>query len=383
MATQVGAFSQNDLRAIIDAGRICTLPGFKGEEYGKKDEHTRQASIDLTVSNGEAYRVDKLMRPSGRRRETVRGMLHALGAKPVALGSILEPGAKYVAKATIDVNFPPGLYGYNNAKSTSGRNFCLSRIIADGVEGYDSLDRRNEGWNGEVWLTLEPLVYPIILTEEECYTQIRMFDGDTRFSNNDLNHELHLQDLLYRQDGAKYRQGELSLVSGDGTVFTTLYAKAGKLVGFRARKTLKVLDLASRNLDPRDYFEPVYAEVDPTDSSGGLVTLEPGWYYLLSTNEMLHVPKHLCAELVAMSPRLGLFFSHFAGFFDPGFKGVPTLEVACITSTTIRHREAVGAFRYERMRSETPPYDGNYQAQMRTTLPKQFKMPREWKEAMA
>lgn len=374
----IGVYSTDDLRYLVSSERIQVHPGFSPSHIGS-------ASIDITVAGGEAYRVDRIMHPSGKRREKIRDMLPGLGAKRIELGSTLEPGSAYIAPATISPNFPPGIYGYSNAKSTSGRNMVLCRTIADQVEGYDTVDRRWEGWNGELWLTIEPLVFPIVLTDKECYSQVRIFDGDTRFGGADLERELTQRDLLYRQDGSRYKQGELGLITNDGTVFTTLFAKAGKLVGFRARKTRKSLDLTFRGLEPCEYFEPVYAEEDPTDTTGGLITLEPGWYYLLSTNEMLHVPEHLSAELVAVNPRLGLFFSHFAGYFDPGFKGVPTLEVTCVVRTTIRHREAVGCFRYERMRSRTIPYGrkGNYQSQTRTTLPKQFLMPPQWVAAMA
>lgn len=373
----IGVFSKNDLSALVASGCIETLSGFDAKHIGP-------ASIDITVAEGEAYRLDRLMRPSGKRRETVREMLPALGAQRIELGSTLVPGEKYIAKATINPKFSAGIYGYANAKSTSGRNMCLCRTLADRVEGYDTLDRKWEGWNAELWLTIEPLVFPILLTDKECYSQVRVFDGDSRFKEEDLKHELLKQDLLYRQDGSKYKQGELTLASGDGTVFTTLFAKAGKLIGFRVRRSRKPLNLEMRGLDPQEYFEPVYAEIDPSNPSGGLITLEPGWYYLLSTNEMLHVPEHLCAELVMMHARFGLFFSHFAGFFDPGFKGVPTLEVTCLIPTTMRHREAVGCFRYERMRSKTVSYatTGNYSDQRRTTLPKQFVMPEEWRLAM-
>lgn len=378
MTTQsVGAFSKDDLTAFVVAGRIETLDGFD-------QKHIGSASIDITVVDGEAYRVERLVRPSGKRGEKVRDLFPALMPRPVELGTVLVPGEKYIAKATLNTNFPPDVYAYANAKSTSGRNMCLCRTLADGVEGYDTLDRRWSGWSGEVWLTIEPLVFPIILTDKECYAQVRVFDGDTRFQEEDLRQELIKQDLLYRQDGGRYKQGELALASGDGTVFTTLYAKAGKLVGFRARRTRRPLHLEDRGLDPREYFEPVYAELDPSDSDGGLITLEPGWYYLLSTNETLDVPEHLCAELVMLHARFGLFFSHFAGFFDPGFRGVPTLEVTCLLPTTMRHREAIGCFRYERMRSATESYakTGNYSGQTRTTLPKQFTMPDEWRAAM-
>jgi deoxycytidine triphosphate deaminase len=374
-----GVFSKSDLQDLITHGRVEVLPGFE-------EKHVGPASIDITVSGGEVYKVGQLLRPSGKRREKVRDMLALLGAKPVRMGDVLGVGHKYVAKATVNCNFPVGLYGYSNAKSTSGRNMCLCRTIADEIEGYDTLDRRWENWSGEVWLTIEPFVFPIVLTDKECYAQVRIFDGDTRFREEDLKRELQKQDFLFRQDGTRYKMGELELATGDGTIFTTLYAKAGKLVGFRAKRTLNPpLDLTARGLHPENHFIPVYAEEDPTDQAGGMVTLEPGYFYLFSTNEMLDVPEHLCAELVAIHPRLGLFFSHFAGFFDPGFMGVPTLEVTAIIQTTLRHREAVGCFRYERMRSKTASYalTGNYSGQKRTTLPKQFVMPGEWRDAMA
>ncbi len=345
-------------------------------------KHVGPASIDLTVSNGEAYRVNQILRPSGRRKEKVRDLLEAMGAHKISVGDILEPGYSYLVKATININLRKGVYAFANAKSSSGRNMLLCRTIVDAVEGFDTLSRHWEDFSGEVWIVIQPLVSPIILSDKECYLQVRFNNKDTRFSDEDLNDELKQRPLLYKQDGSVYE--DLSLFSGDGTVFTTLYAKAGKLVGFRAKQTGKPLNLEARGLDPEEYFEPVYAESDPADETSGLVTLFPGWYYLLSTNERLHVPEHLSSELVALNPRFGLFFSHFAGYFDPGFMGVPTLEVSSHIPVTLRHREAVGCFVYSKMRSQTVSYAkvGNYAGQSRTTLPKQFVMPSEWKEEM-
>lgn len=376
--SEIGVFSQSDLKELVRLGRIQTLPGFK-------NDHVQPASIDITVSE-EAYCVKTLMRPSGVRRERIRDMLSGLGAEPVAIGSVLVPGKKYLAKATINTNFPTGLYAYANAKSTSGRNFLLTRTLADDVGAFDTLDRRRSGWSGEVWLSLEPLVFPVLLTDKQCYAQVRVFDGDTRIKSEELLNQILLKedDLLYRQDGSRYKQGELSLSQEDGSVLCTLYAKAGKLIGFRAQNSGIPLDLCAKGLDPRPYFEPVYAETDPCNQEGGCVTIEPGWFYLFSTNEMLKVPQSMCAELRALDTRLGIFFSHFAGFFDPGFFGVPTLEVATIVPTTLRHKQEVASFMFESMRSKTSSYGdvGNYQKQRRTTLPKQFAMPEDWAIAM-
>ena len=124
-----------------------------------------------------------------------------------------------------------------------------------------------------------------------------------------------------------------------------------------------------------DYFEPVFAEeAIPGNPDSGFIRLKAWEYYLLSTNEMLKVPNNLCAELKALDPRLGLFFSHFAGFFDPGFFGTATLEVLAPHDMVLRHKDPVARFVFERMRSETISYGekGNYQGQIETRLPKQF-----------
>ncbi len=380
--SNIGVFSSSDLHGLIAARRIVTLPGFQ-------EKHVGPASVDLTVSGGCVYEVSRILKPSGRRNESVRDLLPFFTEgnpedSRVMLGGAMYPGKSYLAKASIDVDFPSGLYAFANAKSTSGRNFLLVRVLADRNEGFDTIDKRREGYTGEVWFVLQPLVYPIVLTDEESYIQMRVFDGDTRFSERDLQVALHGHNFLHRHNDTPYKQGELSLFAEDGSVFTTLYAKAGKLVGFRAKRSIKPLDLRSRNLAPEEYFEPVYALPDPSDETSGMIDIEPGWYYLLSTNEKLSVPVELSSELSAVHPRLGLFFSHFAGFFDPGFYGAPTLEVASLVPTTMRHREAVARFVFERMRSDTVSYSatGNYAGQRRTTLPKQFAMPSAWQAAM-
>lgn len=363
-----GVFSKKDLTELVNIGRIETLSGFD-------QSHIGPASIDLTMTD-EVYRINDLIAPSGPRKEKVRDLLPLMGAKKISLGDEAEVGGIYLAKATINPNFSPGIYGYLNAKSTSGRNFLLVRTIADYVEGFDVVDKRRGGYSGEVWLTIQPLTYPIILDNKERLNQLRMFDGDTRLKENDLAALILTKDLLHRRNGQMpYRQGELSLFTEDGSIYCTLYAEGKKLVGYKTKRTRRALDLSSRNLDPREYFEPVYAEeMVPGDPKSGFIRLNAGDHLLLSTNEMINIPETHCAELTALHPRLGLFFSHFAGFFDPGFFGTATLEVLAPHDMVLRHRQAIARFVFERMRSKTVSYkkSGTYQGQIETQLPKQF-----------
>ncbi len=300
-----------------------------------------------------------------------------MGAALVSLGSVMEVGSTYLVKASLDINSPPGLYGYLNAKSSSGRNFLFVRSLADGIHEFDSVDRRNKGYTGELWLAIQPLAFPVILTDKECYSQLRMFDADTRFSKSDLERILISHDLLYRRKTKEaYAQSELSLFTDDGSVLCTLDARPGVCVGYKAKRNAKPLDLTMRkSVDPRHYFEQVFAESFGEGKYDGCVYVEAGHHYLLATNEMLKIPLSTTAELTALDPRLGFFFTHFAGFFDPGFFGTATLEVFAPHNTVLRHKQPIARFVYESMRSETFSYgeNGNYHEQIETQLPKQFK----------
>ena len=372
-----GVYSSNDLQQAVDAGRIKTLPGFQTKHIGP-------ASVDLTVTGEEMYHIERLFRPMSQRNETVRDVLDIMRPRPIKIGDELYPGHEYLMKATVDANYPPGMYAYKNAKSTSGRNFMLVRTVTDKHGWFDTIDKRNQGFTGEVWLSIQPLGHGMILTQDECYNQMRVFDGDTRFKNDDLKRLIATEDLLFRRDGTPYSQGELSLFSNDGSLFCTLHAPGKKLVGFKLKRSKKMLDLSARNIDPTDFFEPLFAEeAIPGDPESGFVFLRAGDMYLLSTHEMFKVPGHLCAELRALDPRLGLFFSHFAGFFDPRFFGTATLEVLAPFDMVLRHGDPVARFELEHLRSATIPYQGNYQAQVLTQLPKQFAANDDWTRLMA
>jgi deoxycytidine triphosphate deaminase len=361
MNTSRGVYSQDDLRRLIAARKIETLPGFC-------QEHVGPASIDLTTT-GEGYRVERLLQPSQLTNETVRSLLatHMKGKK-IEVGDTMEVGCTYLVKSSVNINFPPGLYGYLNAKSSSGRNFLFVRALADGIHMFDCVDQRTRGYTGELWLVLQPLAYPIIFTDKECYNQLRIFDEDTRFGQKDLESVLVDTDLLYRRTKEPYKQGELSLFTHDGSVLCTLHAKEGGRVGYKARTVSKPLDLCDRGLDPSEYFDLVTSDRD------GVIQIESGRYYLLSTNEVLKVPTGNTAELTALDPRLGFFFTHFAGFIDPGFMGTVTLELFAPHNEFLRHKKPVARFVYENMRSPTVSYAqlGNYANQIETRLPKQF-----------
>ncbi len=368
MNNTIGVFSQNDLKKMVENRRLVPCEGFSPEHIGT-------ASVDLT-STGEAYQLRRLFQPSQIKSESIRDLLPFMDPESKPLGSTLEVGSTTITKASLEPNFPPGIYGYLNAKSSSGRNFLFARSLADGQNMFDSADRRERGYSGELWIVIQPLAFPVILTNKERYDQLRVFNGDTRFKQQDLDNLLLNHDLLYRRETQEpYKHGDLSLFTHDGSILCTLYAPARELIGYRCKKNTPPVDLTRRDIDPRDYFEPVYAEEKIVDGKKiSFVKVEGGYYYLLSTNEMIKVPETHTAELVALDTRLGFFFSHFAGFFDNGFFGTATLEIYSPFTIWLRHKQPVARFVFEKLRSEAPSYGekGTYQSQIETQLPKQF-----------
>lgn len=374
VSLSVGAFAKSDLLSLVHAGRVVPSANFD-------ESHINEASIDVTFT-GECYKVCFLVMPRQAGSETVRSLLPMMGATPHNNRESWKVGETYLAKASIELNLPPGIYGYFNAKSTSGRLFNFVRAFVDGVSGFDVGDLRHQGLSGEVWLVIQPLTFDIMPSVQECYTQLRIFNGDTRFREEDLRELLLSQDLLYRRkNGEAYKQGDLGLFSHAGSVFCTLFAKGKLPIGYVAKKCHEAIDLTCRNIDWRDYFDPVYAAqlISGDETSWGVI-LEAGRFYLLSTNEVIFIPEACAAELLPLARRNGEVITHYAGYIDPGFKGVVVLEMHAPRTVFLRHKQPIAEFLFEKMRAgDDGKFGGSYNSrgtyagQVETRLPKQFK----------
>ena len=374
-------YSQQGLMTLLTTGRIEALSGFISLPSGKEVVgDVGPASIDVGIID-EVYRVQDVVMIDQRTKERVRDLLLMMGARRISIGSVMEVGVSYLAKANINVNLSAGTYGYFNGKSTSGRCFLSVRAVVDGVPMFDAADRTPHGCSGEVWLILEPMAFPIILSDTVRYNQFRMFSHDSRFSTEDLRELMQTEDLVRRPVSCKaFPQDEMEYYTHKGSVVCTVYAKNG-LIGFTARNTNKPLDMNARNLDPYEYWEPFYAiQLEKNNPGSWVARLSPMQCTLMTTNPALHVPKHCSAELVGIDRRLAEAFTHIAGYFDPGWLGTGTLEVYAPGRVTLRHDQPFARFEFEGMQEVTTSYGdtGTYQHQCGTKLPKQFEMPSEW-----
>jgi dCTP deaminase len=161
-------------------------------------------------------------------------------------------------------------------------------------------------------------------------------------------------------------------VIDDGLGFSVdLKPSKGDLVGYRAKPHTGVIDLDKiGHYDPREFWEDIR-------SNDGQIILDPGAFYILVSQEAVHIPPMYAAEMAPFLAMVGEFRVHYAGFFDPGFghdaaggtgsRGV--LEVRCHEAPfVLEHGQVVGRLVYEQMQELPTQLYGaalksNYQGQ--------------------
>ena len=325
------------------------------------------ASVDVTLSD-EIYRLARYTLP--RSGEKVREMLPLFGATKHSLSMQFELGVSYLIPLKEKIRLPKGVYGWANPKSSTGRTDFHVQLISDGSSRFDGIP---DGFQGETFCIVTPNSFAGIFSYGESLSQARVFNQDTRFSQQELEKEWEKNPLFLRMDGTPIAFDELVVSDNDGSVLMTIDIPKSGLIGYKARLTRNIFDFSRRDYRIEDWFEPIYGD------GTGILELEPGRFYILYTKQQICVPDHLAAEMSPMSARNGEFRSHYAGFFDPGFCGTITLEVRSPISFALRDDQPVGEVRFERVLAiPKKPYGlagHNYQGQIGPKMSKHFLEP--------
>ncbi|MBI2023811.1 2'-deoxycytidine 5'-triphosphate deaminase [Candidatus Giovannonibacteria bacterium] len=369
MSKKLGAVPYQTIIGMIADGSI----------KGALESSVRPASLDLRLSD-EFYRVDGIFLP--RPGEKVRNILPEMGAVEHSLDYPLERGVTYLARLEESLELKEDIYGYSNPKSSTGRNDIHARVIADGVSRYDTT--APAGFSGELWLAIEPRSYPVRLKPGVSLSQIRFFNHDTRFNEEELMFYFERDQLLWHK-GRPLSYNEINIKDDDGALILTAELEDA-LVGYECRGSGKVLDFSLKgHYQPEEFFQPL-------KSSKGTVLLKKDSFYIIRTKEAVRVPPHFSSEVVPMDERSGEFRTHYAGFFDPGWgwgengegkgrRGV--LEIRPFSDVLLRDGQPVAKFRFEKM-MEAPEAnydampDSNYNSKEEENLPrlsKHFKVP--------
>ncbi|MFZ0558989.1 MAG: 2'-deoxycytidine 5'-triphosphate deaminase [Methylovirgula sp.] len=269
------------------------------------------ASLDLRLGP-RAYRVRASFLPGKTR--TVEEQLKALKPDEINLkgrGAVLERGCVYVIPLLETLALPISISAAANPKSSSGRLDIFTRLITDRSEIFDITE---PGYCGQLYAEVSPRSFSVRVREGSKLNQIRF----RRLNSQQLQRTdfaVDDRDLRKRHQNMPLVDGELNLRGGLVLrVALSDETLENKVVGYRAQKHTDIIDVDSvAAYDAADFWEPIYARPDKR------LILDPDEFYILASQEKLHIPPDLAAEMVPIDPAMGEFRVHYAGFFDPGF----------------------------------------------------------------
>ncbi len=376
-----------DYTGILPCQKIAEM--LKGGEINSlmrpiDDDQIQPASLDLRLGDfaypvgtsflpGNGTKVlDKMRRLDDRYDDFKVDLRH---------GAVLEKGRIYVIPLLESINLRSDVAAFSNPKSSTGRLDILTRLIADSASVFDQL---REGYKGDLYIEVAPRSFSVVAKTGTRLNQLRF--RRTRGEAPNPITSAEWQKLLDEgqivdtsKAGKKTRSGARGVLPF--TVDLEGSGKDGDLIGYRAKKHTKRIDLDSRDCDPLDFWEEIrFHKTSP-------LVLDPDEFYILMTKEAIAVPPEYAAEMLPYDTRAGEFRVHYAGFFDPGFgwnagtgKAGSSRGVLEVRSHEVpfllEHGQTVGWLRYERMAAPPELLYGqsgtsNYQGQS-LKLAKQF-----------
>jgi dCTP deaminase len=378
--TYTGILPYQAIWEMVNAGDIKPTEIFTRIE----PDQIQPASIDLRL--GEyAYPVDTSFLPG--RGVKVLEKMKVLDADferfklNLRDGAVLEKGRVYVVPLLESIRLKSEVGAFANPKSSTGRLDILTRLIADEAVTFDQVE---DGYEGRLYIEIAPRSFGVVVRTGTRLNQLRF----RRMRGLEPKQITATEWAQLLGDGCIVGDSDIAekskqIVKPGHLPFTVDLMGGGpnSLIGWRAKKNTRRIDLDRRNYDPLDFWEPMRFHKDPS------LTLVPDEFYILMTKESIAVPPLYAAEMLPYDTRAGEFRVHYAGFFDPGFgtsangragnsRGV--LEVRSHeVPFLLEHGQTVGWLRYERMADAPSTLYGrdlhsNYQGQS-LKLAKQFR----------
>lgn len=349
-------------------------------------DQVQPASIDLRLGP-RAYPVDTSFLP-GKGMKVLDKMKQldehfADFSIDLSQGAVLEKGRVYVIPLLESIRLKSEVAAFANPKSSTGRLDILTRLIADEATSFDQVP---EGYKGELFIEVAPRSFSIVVKTGTRLNQLRF--RRTRGEEPKPITAADWKQLLVEGqivNSGDFENNHRYIKTGllPFTVDLEPTASGNAIVGYRAKKHAKRIDLSRRDYDSLDFWEPIQHR-----KTSSLV-LDPDEFYILVTKEAIAVPPEYAAEMLPYDTRAGEFRVHYAGFFDPGFGwNIFSNKAGCSRGVLevrshevpflLEHGQTVGWLRYERMAARPDMLYGqdvgsNYQGQG-LKLAKQFKV---------
>jgi dCTP deaminase len=339
-----GILPRQAIAAMIEEGAIEAPP--------VEPDQLQPASLDLRLGP-TAYRIRASFLP--RAGEPIAGKLSRVTLHEIDLtrGAVLETGCVYLVPLMERLALPADVAAATNPKSSTGRLDVFTRVIADGVGGFDTAPA---GYAGGLALEVSPRTFPVLVRAGSRLSQIRFRRGEARLSDEALS-------AIHRETPLAAPEARI-----DNGLNLTIDLSPGRgPIGYRAKRHTALIDVDRRDALRMDEFW------DPLPATDGSLILDPDEFYILMSREAVSIPPETAAEMVPFDPLVGEFRVHYAGFFDPGFGwGAASRAVLEVRSREVpfilEHGQVVARLAYERM-AEMPDtlygaaLSSNYQAQ--------------------
>ena len=269
--------SQRILSAIAQ-GHVTT-------RHAIEPDQIQPASLDLRLG-ARAYRLPASFLPGPGR--SVADRLKDLSTHEVDLSrpTVLERNCVHIVPLMESLRLPYGVDARANPKSSSGRLDIFVRVIVDKGTTFDDIP---VGYEGPLYAEVVPRSFPVIAAAGSRLAQLRFRESG-------------------RGDDSAQRIVPVT-IDLDPT------GKPGGVVGYRARRTSGLIDMARIGSYSRDAFwEPLALPAGKRE-----LVLDPDEFYILASAEAVVVGPCEAAEMVAYDTAVGELRSHYAGFLDPGF----------------------------------------------------------------
>src|SRR5712691_2918895 len=186
-------------------------------------DQIQPASLDLRL--GEvAYRVRASFLPGPH--TTVAERIDELKLHEIALGdgAVLETHCVYIVPLIESLALPHDIAAAANPKSSTGRLYVFTRVIADETRGFD---RVAAGYHGPLYLEISPRTFPVLVREGSRLSQIRFRRGNALLDPEALR-ALHARERLVDDDDADVGAGVSVSVDLSGIGHNNLVAYRAK-----------------------------------------------------------------------------------------------------------------------------------------------------------
>jgi len=293
------------------------------------ESQIQPASFEPRIGN-EAYVIDTERGFRPKAGERVRRTLLEMPARQRRKleidsenGCELKKGYTYLLPLEERVTLDVWEYAKSSPKSSFGRLFMKTRLLADFNPSFDEMNcQYGEEVPLNLWVLLQPLAFNTIVYPGMSFNQLRFFKSlitrPVKLGQLVLNSKEHPIFHEKEKDG-NLKPARLICTDGLQIHLDLSGSHTHGVVGLRARPNQTPIDLKRTDYDSEEFFEPIVSD--------GAIEMRRGEYYLLSSKEVMHMPPHLNAVLRDYSG-IGLTGPvHFAGFIDNGFRGDVVFEV--------------------------------------------------------